>query len=140
MGRINMMRFLEPLRGLLVGSRGANASATAVDKADEDDRRRAIRRPQRMRSGFLTCPAMPAFPPQPCQIKDLSSTGARVEVLGPLPDLALWATGVRLYFDSENHEILCRMAWHKGRFLGLHFQSGTMPPSRDYRSLVASAR
>jgi hypothetical protein len=115
----------------LIGAR-ADDGATASSRREVENRR-AVRRPQRMREGFIWCPAKPAFPPQPCRIRDMSLSGARVETIEALPPDVPWSAGVRLYLATEAHELNCRVAWRRDRSLGLHFQSSPMPPSRQYR-------
>ncbi len=85
-----------------------------------------------MRSGYLWADRL--ITPRPCMIKDLSHRGARVEVIGDPIKPTLLSDGVKLYFDTEKHEIQCSMRWNKGQTFGLRFESGPKPPSRKYRS------
>lgn len=94
------------------------------------DKRRVRRVPQRMRSGFVWTDKLIA--PRACMFKDLSAGGARVEVLGEPIKPSLLIDGLRLYFDTEKHEVLCSVAWMKGRMMGLKFEGRPRPPSRRY--------
>lgn len=105
------------------------ASTASVRRGAE--LRRTVRVPQRMRSGFLWHERL--ISPRPVVIKDLSVGGARVDILGEPIKAALLADGVKLYFDTEKHEIQCRMAWIKGKSMGLRFEGRPYPPSRKYK-------
>lgn len=87
--------------------------------------------PQRMRSGYVWAEKL--ITPRACMFKDLSASGARVEVLGEPIKTSLLMDGVRLYFDTEKHEIQCSVAWIKGRMMGLKFDGRPRPPSRKYK-------
>lgn len=88
------------------------------------------RTPQRMRTGYVWNEKL--ITARPCMFKDLSVKGARIEVLGEPIKPALLADGVKLYFDTEKHEIQCSVAWSKGRVLGLKFLGRAGQPSRKY--------
>jgi hypothetical protein len=110
---------------------GSKDEVKATSAKRGRDLRSAVRYPQRMRSGFLSHERL--ISPRKVLIKDLSATGARVEILGDPIKAALFADGVRLYFDSEKHEIPCSVAWCKGKSMGLHFEGRPRPPSRTYK-------
>lgn len=95
------------------------------------EQRRTRRVPQRMRSGFVWTDKL--ISPRACMFKDLSTGGARVEILGEPIKPSLLIDGIRLYFDTEKHEVLCSVAWMKGRTLGLKFEGRPRAPSRKYR-------
>ena len=84
-----------------------------------------------MRSGYLWTDKL--ITPRACMIKDLSVKGARVEVVGDPIKLSLLADGVKLYFDTEKHEIPCSLMWAKGQMFGLRFDGRAKAPSRKYR-------
>ncbi|WP_295558895.1 PilZ domain-containing protein [uncultured Hyphomicrobium sp.] len=122
------MSLLESITTLFRGkSAGANGSAGKGGA----DQRRMRRIPQRMRSGFLWTEKL--ITPRACMIKDLSVSGARVEILGDSIKPALLVDGVRLYFDTEKHEVPCSVAWMKGSMMGLKFEGRPRPPTRKYK-------
>jgi hypothetical protein len=96
-----------------------------------EDKRVFVRVPQRMKGGFLWHERL--IYPRPCVVRDLSITGAKVEVLGEHIKSSILADGVRLYFSSEKHEIQCSVAWVKGQCMGLRFEGRARPPSRTYK-------
>lgn len=123
------MTLLGALKDLLTPLSRSGGTLNAAPPAD----RFTVRRRQRMREGFVSWPARPAFPPQLCKVEDVSFSGARIEIDGVLPESGLWTSGVRLYLATENHEFDCRVAWQKGAQFGLQFQGRPQPPSRVYR-------
>lgn len=125
-----MPTFITYLKGLMSGSPAKIVSrgSAAPQSPDRSTRRRRLR----MRYGYLTCPAMPAYPPQACMIKEASASGASIELLVPLPDADQWGRKVCLYFDTEKEERLCQMIWHKGLMMGLKFESGPRSATRAY--------
>lgn len=124
----HVMSFLDSLTSLF---RGQDAGARGRAGKRVQDVRRTLRVPQRMRSGFVWNEKLIA--PRACMFKDLSSGGARVEILGEPIKASLLLDGVQLYFDSEKHEVPCSLAWMNGRMLGLKFQGRPRAPSRTYR-------
>lgn len=125
------MTILGSLKGLFTQLH-ASASRPMADALSGADRF-TVRRKQRMRHGFVSWPARPAFPAQVCDVKDASFSGACIELTGALPDSESWASGVRLYLVAENHEFDCHVAWQKGAQVGLHFKGRPHPPSQAYR-------
>lgn len=95
------------------------------------EHRSVVRVPQRMRSGYLWTEQL--ITPRACMVKDLSVKGARVEIIGDPVKPRLLADGVRLYLDTEKHEIPCALRWMKGQTVGLSFEGRPRPPSRKYR-------
>ncbi len=95
------------------------------------DLRRTRRIPQRMRNGYVWTDKL--ITPRPCMVRDLSTGGARVEILGDPIKMSLLLDGVKLYFESEKHEVPCAVAWMKGSLLGLRFEGRPRPPSRKYK-------
>jgi len=110
---------------------GKKPAARGAGAKRGEDLRSVVRVPQRMRSGFLWADRLIA--PRACMIKDLSMKGARVEVVGDPIKPSLLADGVKLYFDTEKHEIQCSVMWAKGQQFGLRFDGRAKPPSRKYR-------
>ena len=122
------MSFLDTISRTLFPHR--NAGSARPDARRDEDNRRMRRVPQRMRSGFVWADKL--ITPRACMFKDLSIGGARVEVLGEPIKPSLLMDGLKLYFDTEKHEIPCSVAWMKGRMMGLKFEGRARPPSRKY--------
>ncbi len=122
------MTFLETINTLF---RGKAAGAGGKSGKGGADLRRTRRLPQRMRSGFVWTEKL--ITPRACMIRDLSTGGARVEILGDPVKMSLLIDGVKLYFETEKHEISCSVAWMKGSMLGLKFEGRPRPPSRKYK-------
>lgn len=121
------MSFIENITAMF---RGKAASASGPAGKRGADHRRMRRIPQRMRSGYVWTEKL--ITPRACIFKDLSVGGARVEILGDPIKPSLLMDGVRLYFDTEKHEISCSVAWMKGAMMGLKFEGRPRPPSRKY--------
>jgi len=123
------MSFLETISRTLFPAKDTRPSRPGVKRGEEQRRMRRI--PQRMRSGYVWTEKL--ITPRACMFKDLSASGARVEVLGEPIKPSLLLDGLKLYFDTEKHEIACSVAWIKGRTMGLKFDGRPRPPSRKYR-------
>ena len=122
------MTFLDSITTLF---RGKTTGAAAKAAKGGADNRRTRRIPQRMRSGFIWTDKL--ITPRACIFRDLSTGGARVEVYGDPIKMSLLIDGVKLYFESEKHEIQCCVAWIKGAQMGLKFEGRPRPPSRTYK-------
>lgn len=122
------MTFLNTITGKIM--RGIEAAQRSSDKKFED-LRSFVRVPQRMRTGFIWADKL--IYPRQCMIKDLSLRGARVEIIGDPVKPSLLADGVKLYFDTEKHEIESSVRWNKGQMFGLRFEGRPRPPSRKYK-------
>jgi hypothetical protein len=109
----------------------ASKKVTAPGTKSHAEMRKFVRVPQRMRGGFLWSEKLIAA--RPCVIKDLSVTGARIDLAGDPVKLSLLADGARLYFSTEKHEIPCSVRWSKGKSLGLRFEGKPRPPSHAYK-------
>ena len=123
------MAILDTLTSALFGGRDKSVGESASKRGED---LRSVRRvPQRMRSGFVWNEKLIA--PRACVIRDLSVKGARIDIIGDPVKPGILAEGIRLYFNTEKHEIQCKVAWLKGQSLGLRFESRPLPPSRTYR-------
>lgn len=122
------MSLLETFRRAF--SRAVPGAVAAAPGRRGEDNRIVSRAPQRMRTGYVWNEKL--ITARPCMFKDLSVKGARIEVLGEPIRPGLLAEGLKLYFDTEKHEIPCTVAWSKGRMLGLKFEGRPRPPSRKY--------
>jgi hypothetical protein len=122
------MSFLETINALF---RGKATGARAKTGKGGVDNRRTRRIPQRMRSGYVWTEKL--ITPRACMFRDLSTGGARVEILGDPIKTSLLLDGVKLYFETEKHEVACSVAWVKGSMMGLRFEGRPRPPSRKYK-------
>lgn len=124
---ICLMQLLETMKRILLGEETRKAS---ISQKSGVENRKTRRLPQRMRSGYVYTDKLIA--PRACMFRDLSVGGARVEVLGEPIKPSLLFEGLRLYFETEKHEVPCSVAWIKGRMMGLKFVGRPRPPSRKY--------
>jgi hypothetical protein len=123
------MPLLETITALFRGR--TTDSARGKRGKSAADLRRTRRIPQRMRSGYVWTDKL--ITPRACMFRDLSTGGARVEILGEPIKMSLLLDGVKLYFETEKHEVPCAVAWMKGSMLGLKFEGRPRPPSRKYK-------
>lgn len=70
--------------------------------------------------------------PKPCRIINLSSLGARVDLLNAAATSFSLASVVTLYIPADNHEIDCRPVWRSGAAIGLQFISLPRAATRRY--------
>lgn len=85
-----------------------------------------------MQDGHLWFPNWPAYPATICLIRDISSTGAQVELTVPIPS-EMFSGKIRLHIMNKRHERECEISWrHDGR-IGFRFVGGRFPATRDYR-------
>lgn len=123
------MAILEALTAALFGGKDKSAAGRGTKRGE--DLRSVKRTPQRMRSGFVWNDKL--ISPRTCMIRDLSVKGARIDIIGEPIKAAILAEGIRLYFDTEKHEVRCKVAWSQGQSLGLRFEGRPLPPSRQYK-------
>lgn len=124
------MSFLDTITRALSFRRSVRSADPAKAHRDGAEMRRMRRVRQRMRSGFVWSDKLIA--PRPCMFRDLSVSGAQVEILGATIKPSLLMDGLWLYFDTEKHEMPCSLVWMNGRTLGLRFEGTPRPPSRRY--------
>jgi hypothetical protein len=96
-------------------------------------RRRARRRPVFTCAALAFCDDLPA--PLDCTVRDVSATGARLEldrvglrkatVEVRLPDYCC------LFFCPDRTEVDCRLAWQDGRHFGVQFLGAIRPSTRQ---------
>lgn len=87
----------------------------------EDERRWATRKPCAT-SGLITSGQLSV--PAPCIIRDMSTTGARLEVreAGTLPGSKLkFPSTFRLLIRNDRVEVDCAIQWRRGGDLGVRF-------------------
>lgn len=100
------------------------------ERSSGRERRIAQRRAQRFVEAYLWSDRMAAS--KPCNVRNLSITGARIDLLGgPVkPDLL---TGtLTIYFPGEKREIDCEVMRRVGKSLGIKFVGAYREPSRKY--------
>ena len=82
-----------------------------VPSTVNSDRRRARRR-RVLKGGKIVWPNGAAFE---CRIRDISETGARLEVNSPVPKI------FQLVIPSEQFRNSCRVIWRRGTEIGVQF-------------------
>jgi hypothetical protein len=114
------------IKGLFVHS-----DADAEDKKPaQKEKRLARRKSQRLVNGFIWSEGM-AFSKE-CSIRDLSVTGARVDLLNDEIKSHTLTGILTLYLPSDKREIDCKVKWQSGRMVGLQFIGSYRAPTRRY--------
>ncbi len=80
--------------------------------------------------GFIWSDGM-AFPKE-CSVRDLSVTGARIDLPNDKVRSLTLVDMLILYFPAEKREIECQVAWRSGRSMGLRFIGPYRDPTRRY--------
>ena len=107
---------------------GSSARSSGTDS--ERDRRIGVRRPQRLLQGYIYSERMAAS--KLCTIRNVSTSGARVELLnGPVKSHMLKGV-LSLYFPADKKEIDCEVIWQGDRGIGLRFVGSYRAPTRRY--------
>jgi hypothetical protein len=96
------------------------------------NKRRTVRKAQRFAEGFIWSDHMAAS--KACAIRDLSVTGARIDLLNGAVNPQTLRGVLTLYFPSEKREIDCKLMWRAGGRIGLEFVGPYRPPTRQYGS------
>lgn len=112
----------------LAGRGGAGTKRSLSKKAEE--RRLGIRRPQRMSQGYIRSEVMASS--KPCSIRNISTSGARIDVLSDTIKTHALLDGITLYFAAERREIDCEVMWRKERSIGVRFVGPYRTPTRKY--------
>ena len=99
------------------------------------NKRRTVRRAQRFAEGFIWSDRMAAS--KICAIRDLSVTGARIDLLNGAVNPQILGGVLTLYFPSEKQEIDCKLMWRAGGKIGLEFVGAYRAPTRQYGSRPA---
>lgn len=95
-----------------------------------DEKRIAIRRRQRLAEAYIWSPSMTFS--KPCRIRDVSMTGARIEMCDDKVKRQAKGDPLILYFPEEKREIDCKVAWQSGRNIGIEFSGTYRAPTRQY--------
>ena len=107
----------------------------ALKKARADDRRWARRKPGLM-AGLIAY--HPVKPPVDCIIRDMSATGAKLEVGGTWGDSFNSAQDVpdriTLLMRLDKTEVECEVMWRRTKQLGVRFTGSMRPLSRKLTS------
>lgn len=101
-----------------------------VKESGERFERAALRKPQRMKEGFLWSEGM--IVPRACTIRDMSVLGAQIEIWVDDIKPALLRGPLKLYSCADRQEVDCELAQRDGMRLGLRFNSAFHEPSRKY--------
>jgi PilZ domain-containing protein len=94
------------------------------------ERRSAVRKRQRLMQGYIWSEHM-AFS-KACIVRNLSATGARIDLLSSSVKTHTLTGTITLYFQADRREIDCQVAWRTGRSVGLRFIGSFRPPTRAY--------
>ena len=114
------------IKSLFAGSNAPDLQ----QKRKSEERRRVKRRQQRLVEGFLWSDRM-AFS-KACNIRNVSVSGARVE-LSTDPAKANMLRGLlTLYFKADKQEIDCEVIWRAGSSIGVQFVGPYRAPTRRY--------
>jgi hypothetical protein len=114
-------------KGMLVGS---DAPRRASGSLGGEDKRLTLRRRQRFIGGFIWSDRMAAS--KACNIRDLSATGARVDLLNSAIKAHTLTGILTLYLPAEKQEIDCQVMWRAGDSIGLRFLGAYRAPTRQY--------
>lgn len=95
-----------------------------------EENRTAVRKRQRMMEGFIWSERM-AYA-KACTIRDLSITGARIDLLDGDVKTHMLVGTMTLYLPSDKREIDCQLMWRSGRQVGLRFLGSYRAPTRRY--------
>jgi hypothetical protein len=114
-------------KGMLAGS---DAPRRASGSLSGEDKRLTTRRRQRFAGGYIWSDRMAAS--KACNIRDLSSTGARIDLLNSAVKAHTLTGILTLYLQAEKQEIDCQVMWRDGDSIGLRFLGAYRPPTRQY--------
>ena len=118
----------QQFKSFFVGSE----TARRPKKLRNGEKRIVTRKRQRMTEAYIWSPSM-AYSKN-CRLRDVSSTGARVEFCNEPVKIDELDRNLTLYIPLEKREIDCRIAWRKGRSIGIEFRGGYRPATRLYGS------
>ena len=107
----------------------SDASPPAKQEKGRENRS-TIRRPQRLAQGYIWSGSM-VFPKE-CTIRDLSITGARIDLRDDDTKAHMLAGTITLYFPADKQEIDCQVVWRVKRSMGLRFIGTYRAPTRRY--------
>jgi len=110
--------------------RKGDAAGLSRAKKEPKFERAVVRKPQRMKEGYLWAEGM--INPRPCTIRDMSLIGAQVDIWQDDIKPALLRGTLKLYSCADQKEVECTVAGRKGDALGLRFTGTFRPPSRRY--------
>jgi hypothetical protein len=121
------MAIWHKLKEMLAGS---DARPRAAGCRSGEDKRLTTRRRQRFAGGYIWSDRMAAS--KVCNIRDLSSTGARIDLLNSAVKAHTLTGILTLYLPAEKQEIDCQVMWRDGASIGLRFLGAYRPPTRQY--------
>jgi len=82
-------------------------------------RRMAVRKPQRLVEGIAEWPTM--LYGRRCALKDISSTGARIELAEDDTNASRLPNEFTLRIVPDRKKVACAVVWRRGRLAGLRF-------------------
>jgi len=97
-----------------------------------NEKRDLVRHKMRMREGFVYWPSRPGYRPQACVIKDVSVTGASIQLNDRLDDETLLSHPMVLYCSVEKKEYPCLTSWRKGLLIGIKFDGSPRASARQF--------
>jgi hypothetical protein len=107
------------------GEHPPGAADAIAAAAASDNRRWAVRRPQ-MAAATIVSDRFAVN--QPCIIRDMSATGAKLEVVFEKSVISRSVPDTfRLVLKADRSEVDCEVAWRRGNFCGVRFLSALRP-------------
>lgn len=97
-----------------------------------NEKRNLVRHKMRMREGYVYWPSRPGYQAQACTIKDVSVTGASIQLNDRLDDETLLSSPMVLYCTVEKKEYPCTTSWRKGSLIGIKYDGGPRPTTRRF--------
>lgn len=102
-----------------------------ADKGEkQDSRRRAPRKAQRLAQGYIWYEGMANS--QLCSIRNISDTGARIDLLTDQAKGKKVAETLTLFLPNDQREVDCEVVWRAGSSVGLRFNGPFRSPTRRY--------
>ena len=105
---------------------------SAKDGKGPGSRRLSDRKQQRLVQGLIWSERMAA--PKACSIRNLSVSGARIDLLMSGIRRDLLDGDLVLYLPAERREIDCQLVWHSGQTIGVRFLGSYREPTRQYKT------
>jgi hypothetical protein len=122
------MTFWRKIRDMLIRS----DDPSTKDGGGPGSRRLSDRKQQRLVQGVIWSERMAA--PKACSIRNLSVSGARIDLLVSGVRRDLLEGDLILYLPAERREIDCQLVWHSGQTIGVRFLGSYREPTRQYKA------
>lgn len=114
------------------GKPAASSGRETALRFNPNEKRDLVRHKMRMREGYVYWPSRPGYQPQACVIKDVSVTGASIQLNNRLDDQALLSMPMVLYCTVEKKEYPCLTSWQKGPLIGIKFDGIPRATTRQF--------